>query len=214
MNRYVAGWERISKLLLSCLPVLFWMIAGCAQTGPFAEKEKTPPTTIGPELPLDAAVEMSPGLSVRYVYGFFRNVSQMPSAEVIQEKGAAGKPILGINHRFGRGEVFDSGKSQGVGMEMTGYLRLPQAGAYRLRVNSNDGIRIFLGGSVVVEDPRYHSDRFSESGVLVAEAAGYFPVRILYFQRKGTATLELFWQKPGSETFAVIPVEAYAHKAP
>ncbi len=36
---------------------------------------------------------------------------------------------------------------------------------------------------------------------------------MLYFQRKGTATLELYWKPPGQEDadFVLVPAEAFAH---
>jgi hypothetical protein len=48
----------------------------------------------------------------------------------------------------------------------------------------------------------------------LAREAGWTPIRLRYFQRKGTATLKLYWQPPGSEAFAVIPASAYAHGPP
>ena len=36
---------------------------------------------------------------------------------------------------------------------------------------------------------------------------------LLYFERKGTSTLELYWKQPGDEDggMALVPAEAFAH---
>ena len=43
------------------------------------------------------------------------------------------------------------------------------------------------------------------------EEAGWYPMLIKYFQKKGTAALSLYWKPPGAAEFSVIPAEAYAH---
>lgn len=152
-----------------------------------------------------------PGLSVRYYNGRFRHIDQMPSGSREMQWGKAGNPIRVINHRFGTGNVFDSGTNQKVGVLMSGYIHFDSSGSYRLRARSNDGVRIWIGETVVVDDPDVHSDRVIDSQPLEIARAGWYPFKLKYFQNKGSATLELYWQPPGAREFAMVPEAAYGH---
>jgi hypothetical protein len=124
-----------------------------------------------------------------------------------------GKPILYIDHQFGTGEVFDSGLTRKVGVRMTGFIHLKTPGQWEFKAYSNDGIRVNVNGETVVNDPLLHygGDRFSTPRTVTVHQAGWYPLLIKYFQKKGTAALSLYWQPPGEADFSVIPAEAYAH---
>ena len=119
--------------------------------------------------------------------------------------GWTGNPILILNHRFGKGEVFDSGSSRGVGMEITGFIHFSGPGPYIFKAKSNDGVRI------TINDEEFHSDRYSQPGTVEVKKSCWYPLVISYFQRKGTAMLELYWKTPAASTFSIVPAEAYTH---
>ena len=182
----------IQLALLGLLPLL----GGCA--GPS-------PTRPVPE-------SLAPGLSVLYFDGKYRSVSQIPDGDTaILEKGRPGKPILMVNHQFGQNEVFDSGRNQGVGVQMKGYIRLEKTGHYEFQALSNDGVEISIDGKRILSDPDVHSDRMSDIGVFTVQKPGWHPLLAKYFQRKGTAALKFFWKTPGMDDFEVIPAQAYGH---
>lgn len=192
-----------SFIILMISIISLALITGCGK-----DNVKESAASMAPK-PLDA--ELSPGLSVLYVYSKIRHIDQMPSDRRFKKKGKPGPPIKMINHKFGNGNVFDSGQSQGVLMSMNGYLKCPEPGIYTLQAISNDGIRIFVGEKMVLEDPDVHSDRASEPGNVEIASPGWYPLKIKYFQRKGTATLILIWKKPGDAEFKPIAPEFLAH---
>jgi len=155
------------------------------------------------EVKLDKAIinsaSIKPGLAVLYFEDFYRHINQMPTGETALKEGKPGKPILYLNHRFGAGPVFGSGQSRGVGVQMTGFIRFPSAGRYLFKAKSNDGIRIFINKKMIIDDPNVHlgGDRFSGETSVEIDKPGWYPVLIQYFQRKGTATLQLFWKVRG-----------------
>lgn len=137
----------------------------------------------------------------------------MPTLSEATAKGRPGNPISQLNHQFGKDElVFDSGEKTGIGMVMTGYLYLAEHGTYKFQALANDGIEFVLDGKLLFEDPKVHKDRLSPIGIADIPAGGWYPLSIRYFQRKGTATLKLYWQPPGATEFSIIPEEIYAHK--
>jgi hypothetical protein len=165
-----------------------------------------------PEKGLSDDKMLKPGLSSIYILKFFRHIDQMPVQDPNLTAERVGSPIIFLNHRFSEEEpIFDSGVSRGIGIQMNGFLKFPEAGKYGMMAFSNDGIRVQICGKTILSDPNVHSDRFSPQAVLDIPKPGWYPVMIQYFQRKGTAAIEMHWKLPGKADFAVIPAEAYAH---
>ncbi len=155
---------------------------------------------------------VQPGLDVVYYTKFFkRHLRYLPKGKSTQYPSFRGKPITHLNHQFGNDEVFNSGETRGIGMRMTGYLNLTQPGIYEFQALSNDGIVLRMNEQTVVSDPTQHSDNLSDIGRVTVENAGWYPIVLEYFQRKGTAALKLFWKTPDSLEFSPVPEKAYGH---
>lgn len=160
-----------------------------------------------------AAAALLPGLAPRYYVEFFeRHLDRLPATESSQYPSFEGKPILELNHQFGKKEVFDSRTGRGVGIRMKGFMNLDMKGTYEFQALSNDGIIMLMDGEVILNDPEQHSDRLSNAGVVTIEEPGWYPVVIEYFQRKGTAALKLFWKTPGTDTMVPVPAQIYGHQ--
>ena len=91
-------------------------------------------------------------------------------------------------------------------------MNFSEAGDYVLAMQSNDGVRLEIGGKLIINDPTVHSDRFSELITVQITEPGWSPLSLQYFERKATSTLELYWLKPGEEgRLGFVPAEALAH---
>ena len=158
------------------------------------------------------AERIVPGLAPLYYLDFFkRDLKDLPQETSPKYPSFRGEAILELNHKFGKGEVFGSGAKQGVGMRLQGYLLFAEQGEYTLQAMSNDGIILRIDGVQVLSDPKQHSDRLTELAQIVIRNPGWYPVVIEYFQRKGTATLQLLWKTPGSNVLESVPAAAYGH---
>lgn len=189
--------------------LLLSVLIGCAGTGSLDQpKQAQNPIAIS----ASAEAQIEPGLSVRYYDDFFsRHLDALPAKTSSFKKGRPGKPIRSLNHEFGRTEVFDSGTNRGIGMRMEGLLHLSRPGTYRLQALSNDGIRVYLNGRRIIDDPDVHSNRLSAVATVDIASPGWYPLEVEYFQRKGTAAIMLYWQPPGSDALSGIPAQAYGH---
>ncbi|GEM_PF-686448 len=202
--------------LLSSYPILilFLILLSFQKTGIAAEKTESKPENSVPEIiqiqPAKLQPDMArlnPGLSVFYIEKKFRHINDMP-AEITAY--SPGKSIQVLDHRFnGEEPVFDSDLARGVGMWITGWIQFSQSGQYDLMAKSNDGIRIWINEKQIIEEPDVHSDRYSPKASLAVVEPGYYPLKILYFQRKGTACIEMHWKEPGKTEFSIIPATAY-----
>ena len=126
-------------------------------------------------------------------------------------KGKPGEPIPALDWNSGDGEVLTSGRDDEVGARITGYLHFPAAGTYIMTIQSNDGVRMKLADQVVIDDPSVHSDQYSPYVDVVIDQPGWYPLYLVYFERGGTATLELYWQPPGTGSFVLVPAEMFRH---
>lgn len=178
------------------------LMTGCASSSPIIPSMQR--MDIDPHM-------LQPGLSVYYLRGKWKNVDRMPWATTFVSKGARGKPVTVIDHAFGSGEVYDSGNTRYIGVQMHGYIHLDRAGTWQFQALSNDGVEIYVRDQLVVDDASYHSDRLSEPITYPVDTPGWYPLTVRYFQRKGSAALKFYWQPPGATGFAIVPARAFAH---
>ena len=189
----------------TCLSLLTAAVIGLA-TFSFSTAEAT---SVGGLKPADAAATKSlkPGLAVSYIGAFVREVDQC------EEYGGwkPGPPLKALDWNVGEGTVLTATAENGVCAKITGFMNFPKAGDYILTIQSNDGVRLLLSDELIIEDPDVHPDRFSEYVTVKITKAGWYPLHMLYFERKNTSTLELYWQPPGAKDFVLVPGSAFGH---
>src|SRR5215471_7411146 len=142
-----------------------------------------------PAKPQPTAEQLQPGLAVGYATGYIQRLAE------IRSPGLRDAPPLPKLDYVGNDKVLTSEYSEGVGAEIEGFIKLDAPGTWKFQVNSNDGVRVTLGGKKILEDDYVHSDRMSKVADVEVKEPGWYPLNVLYFQRKGTYALQLFWQK-------------------
>ena len=167
---------------------------------------------IAPVSPQPAEGAVQPGLSVLYYFHMFRHVDELIDWQDYRD-GKPGPVIERLNYQVGQGDVLTSGVENGVGAQITGLINLDKPGTYAFAMESNDGVRLTIGGTMVTEDPGVHADQFSPIGEIVVETPGWHAFEMLYFERKNTSTLKLHWRTPGDPpgTMPLVPAAALGH---
>lgn len=172
---------------------------------PLCATAQTPISGLKPADPPPTADKLAPGLAVNYHFDFTTNISRL------NENGKTiGAPITHLEWDMGSGKILTSDKDDGVQAHIFGFIRFPAPGTYVFEVNSNDGVRLEIGGKKIWEDGDVHADRLSPPIPVAVPSAGLYPIKILYFERKNTATLEVFWALPGGQRSS-IPKDAIVH---
>ena len=157
--------------------------------------------------PQPTAAQLQPGLGVSYVYGRFNHIKEFET-----KKLEPGKPLPQLDYRMGDGAVLTTKERDQVGALITGFIRFEKAGTYGFDVTSNDGVRVEIGGKLLYEDPTVHSDDTSDRIDVKVEQAGWYPLKILYYEKKGTASLVLRWIEGEAKGKLVpVPAAAFAH---
>lgn len=176
-------------------------------TGTAVAAEKV--TGLQPANPQPSADQLAPGLGVKYWFTFIRDVGDIAAASDSDFEN--GEPLPNLNYHPPRdGAVMTAGKAMGVASRIRGFIKFDKAGEYNFKVTSNDGFTMDIGGQFIYANPYVHSDETSELLPVEVPSPGWYPIAIDYFQRKGTATLELSWTAPGGNE-TIVPPEAFAH---
>jgi hypothetical protein len=150
--------------------------------------------------------QLTPGLAVEYTYAKVNYIEQLKG-----RKFEPGPPLESINYRWG-GTVLTSKAREEVGAIITGFIRFEKTGVYGFEVTSNDGVLVEIGGQVLHEDPGVHSDSTSDRISVKIDQPGWYPLRVVYFQKRGTASLVLAWVGPGEKGRAVpVPAKAFGY---
>ncbi len=209
-------------LILLAVPAIFFL-SSCSNH----KQDKTSPSSSAINTPLEVEKilvntllpakinpnELTPGLDAVYYTNYFqRDAKGIPKGKNPDYPRFKKGPISELNHQFGRDNVFESGTNRGVGIRMRGFIHFDTEGVYELQAISNDGILLYLNDQLVLSDPKQHSDRPSNVGVVTINEPGWYATTIEYFQRKGTATLKLLWNKPGESEQQPLPQTAYWHQ--
>ncbi|MFI8215608.1 family 16 glycoside hydrolase [Streptomyces sp. NPDC085932] len=95
--------------------------------------------------------------------------------------------------------------------EATGYLIAPRDGSYVFRLTSDDGSRLSLDGSTVIDHDGLHGAEPKDGTVHLT--AGAHPLRVDHFERDGGQQVQLSWKPPGESEFTVVPREALSTDA-
>ncbi|MDC0164793.1 tandem-95 repeat protein [bacterium] len=85
----------------------------------------------------------------------------------------------------------------------TGQVNAPIAGQYNFRTHSDDGVRLFVDGSLII-DSWFDYPPTSNTG-LIELNEGQHTIVLEYYENGGGAMCDLFWTVPGQEESFVIP---------
>jgi hypothetical protein len=175
-------------------------LAACADNG---IKPNPSPVAVAPQ---PQAARLRTGLAVRY-WPF--DVTEIGEVErLARSNGGQPGPVLpGLDFAENSGPVLTSTSKILMAVEITGFIRFPRGGSYAIAANSNDGVRVFVGGAVAAEDPDAHPMRQTPVAKITVEGDVWYPLRIVYFQRRGAWGLQLLWA-PEGEPLAIVPASA------
>ncbi len=81
----------------------------------------------------------------------------------------------------------------------TGRLLAPETGEYILHALSDDGVRLRVDGSLLIDHWESHAPQVDSSRPLALVKGSSHDVKLEYWQGKGEAVLKLFWTTPGRQ---------------
>jgi hypothetical protein len=169
-------------------------------------------TQLTPLSPQPAASSLKPGVLAEIYLVRVQSIGELTQVIAAAGKPSETKVLLHIDYAWGAGNVLGTQSNDFVGARIRGLLRFDRAGVWHLQITSNDGVQVTVGGVDIFEDPEVHSDADSPAIPVTIPEPGYYALNILYFEKKGTATLRLKWLPPGSSDVVPVPATAFAHQ--
>ncbi len=79
------------------------------------------------------------------------------------------------------------------------------AGTYAFQTYSDDGVRLWVNGVLVIDNWTNHGPMADTSGNITLTAGQKVSVRMEFFQNTGWAVAQLRWKTPGSASFVTVP---------
>jgi len=145
---------------------------------------------------------------VEYAYGEAKWLDQAQGWAGHTKTGA---PLVGFVYGDSTvGErILTADSSEYVVAFIEGFMRF-EAGTHELEFQSNDGLRVTLGGVQVYEHDGRHTCQTKGSVYITAPKTGWYPVKALFFNRKFTTCLDLSIRPAGGDWDFTSP-EMYAH---
>jgi len=128
-------------------------------------------------------------------------------AEYFKGTDLTGNPVVtktesSIDHDWGSGEVA-GGISDAVSARWTADLEAPLTETYQFITTTDDGVRLWLDGRLIIDNWTDHSSQDDTAAVDLV-ASQFYRVKMEWYDKSGSAVAQLSWQSP-SISRQVIP---------
>ena len=111
-----------------------------------------------------------------------------------------------VNYDWSGGAVLNSGRAEGVIVRFYGFINIPTAGTYYFGGQADDGIRIKVNNTQIVNSWIESGGDFRSGSVTLP--AGVVPIELIYYENGGGAMVNLQWFQNNS--WQIIPSTALA----
>jgi hypothetical protein len=122
----------------------------------------------------------------------------------------SGDPALtrteNVGFNWGGSSPGDPIGADNFSVRWTGSLTPPESGMYTFSTNSDDGVRLWVGGISVVNNWSDHSATVNLGAPIYLEAGEPVSIQMEYYENGGDAVAQLLWRGPGIEN-QIIPAE-------
>ena len=132
-------------------------------------------------------------------------------ADVFDAQDLTGAPVV---TRIDPTVDFDWGESEpvpGVGdtfsVRWTGTVTAPKDGRFTFVTRTDDGVRLWVDGDLVIDDWTMHAQA-ERSGDVDLEAGKPVSLKMEYFDGRRVAVARLLWKRPGGVPAVVVPTTA------
>jgi hypothetical protein len=141
-------------------------------------------------------VTASPNTGTGLAGQYFNNTT-LSGAPVLQRTEAVNfswstSPGAGVN-------------SDQFSVRWTGQVEAASSGNYQFQTVSNDGVRLWVNGVLLINNWTTHSTATDTSAVIAVTKNQRYSVTMEFFDANGSAVARLRWKKPGDTSFPPIP---------
>ncbi len=126
--------------------------------------------------------------------------------------GVAGTPLLtryeAIDFNWGTAAPATAVPADHFSVRWSGFVTPTATGSYRFRTVSDDGVRVWVNGQLVINNWTDHAATTNTSGNVSLTAGQRYAVTVEYYERTGGATMRWLWRLPGTTSYVAVPPSA------
>lgn len=130
----------------------------------------------------------------------------------------SGTPVLSrveaVDADWGTGSPGTGVPADGFSVRWRGELDVPVSGSYRFETVSDDGVRLWVDDTLVIDNWTDHAPTVNTSAAITLTAGRRATLRLEYYERGGGATMRLRWQPPGATASVAVPADRLHPAAP
>ncbi|NLR69110.1 cadherin-like domain-containing protein [Chitinophaga varians] len=137
------------------------------------------------------------GLNYKYYNGTFSTLPNFSTLTPVKT-GISATPDLSV-------------RTQDVNyaIQWQGYITIPVTGSYKFETTSDDGSKLLIGNTTVVNNDGLHGSTTVTGTISLNK--GSYPITISFFQQGGSAAMQVFWSSTAAGISRTeIPASAYA----
>ena len=113
--------------------------------------------------------------------------------------------VEAVNYDWGSGSPGGGVNADNFSARWTGLVEAPSSGRYRFRTQSDDGVRLWVNNTLVIDNWTAHSPTYNTSQLVTLTAGQLYSIRLEYAEYGGGATMRLEWQTPTSSSYVTVP---------
>lgn len=102
--------------------------------------------------------------------------------------------------------------TSGYGFRHTGTIMIPAEGSWTFTTNSDDGSRLWINGTLVVNNDGDHSPQTRSGTVWLP--AGPASIETRFYECNGESVMQLLWRGPGVASNTIVPASAFTTTPP
>lgn len=116
-----------------------------------------------------------------------------------------------VDNTWGTGSPFPSIGVDSFSVRWTGYVQPQYSGTYTFYTNSDDGVRLWVNGTQLVNNWTNHAPT-ENSGTIALSAGQRYPITLEYYEYTSGALIQLSWSHT-SQAKQIIPATAFFTRA-
>lgn len=117
-----------------------------------------------------------------------------------------------VNFDWRKGAPYTGFPSDYFSIRRVGRIKAPVTGTYTITTTSDDGVRLWLNDSLVINQWDDHSVKNNSTTVNLIQGKLY-KIKMDYYENRGKAVIKLLWSYPG-QSLTVVPQEYLYPSAP
>jgi hypothetical protein len=86
-----------------------------------------------------------------------------------------------------------------------GRVQAIESGTHQFRTFSDDGVRLWVNGRLIVNNWTDHASTYNMSSLVTLTAGQRYDIRMDFYENTGGALARLEWKRPGQNTFQFVP---------